>query len=159
MPRQEKEILEGIKRGDSLILKRVYRTNLPVIVRFVQQNSGNEKDGEDIFQEAMVLIFKKLKSDTLQLNCAFGTYLYAVCKNIWLSRLRKQRRMIIDSNLSKNAVDLGNDMLEAIVTNERHALYRKCFDQLSPKCQELLELYFQGTKPEEIAQKLNSSVS
>ncbi len=46
-------------------------------------------DARDIFQEAMVVLYEKSKDTTFSLNCQIKTYVYSVCRRLWLKRLQQ----------------------------------------------------------------------
>ncbi|MEZ5070490.1 MAG: hypothetical protein R2751_05860 [Bacteroidales bacterium] len=82
--RTEADILEGIRKHDARVLEEVYQTHFPVIEALVKRNQGSTDEARDVFQEALVVIYLKVRDEHLELTCKFGTYLYAVCKKIWI---------------------------------------------------------------------------
>jgi RNA polymerase sigma factor (sigma-70 family) len=66
-----------------------------MILRFISQNSGMESDARDIFQEAIILFYEKVRNNSLTLRCSIKTYLYAVCKKAWLKQLYKSHRYML----------------------------------------------------------------
>ncbi len=144
-------IINGIVEGDDIIIKAFYKKHLPQVTNYVVTNSGSITDAEDIFQDAMVFVYQKLKSDTLQLNCSLGTYIYSVSKNMWRNSLRKNRKMVIsDDVLIISGVDEGH-IVEEIHEKERNTLYQKYFMKLGEGCRGILELFFLGFSMKEIA--------
>ena len=87
---KEQNTLEGILKGDSSVINEVYKDVLPSIIYWVKQNSGSELEARDIFQDAMIILFKKLGTGHLELICSIKTYLKAICQNLWLNQLRKK---------------------------------------------------------------------
>ena len=81
------ELLHGILRNDNLILQYIYKNFFYKINFFIKKNSGDDDDSNDIFQEAIIIIYRKLKANDLVLDCSFETYLYSVCRFLWLKQL------------------------------------------------------------------------
>ena len=133
-------ILEGLKTSDSEVLQFVYRKYFPSIRFFVIKNSGTNEDAKDLFQEALILIYKKLKEGTLNLVCSFKTYLYSVCRFLWLQILRKRN---VHRELSDNQVfvELEVRMEEEFKEQERFRMYQRHFKMLHKDCQEILRLH------------------
>ena len=83
----DKEIVEGIRNDENGALEFLYKENFHAIAYFIYNNNGNEQDAKDICQEAVILFYEKIKGNALELNCSIKTYLYAVCRRLWLKRL------------------------------------------------------------------------
>ena len=56
------EIIEGILANNTLILNQFYKENFLLIRHLIITNSGSEDDAKDVFQEAMVILYRKLKT-------------------------------------------------------------------------------------------------
>ena len=132
------KILEGIAAGDTTIIKDFYRKNFTYIKSYILKNSGNEADVEDVFQDALIVIYQKVTSDTLEIQVSLKTYFYAVCKNIWRNRLRKQNREKVDTELVNSSSEIIEVVIEDIENNERDKVYRKYFLALNERCREVL---------------------
>ncbi|AXT62499.1 sigma-70 family RNA polymerase sigma factor [Aquimarina sp. AD10] len=148
---EDQKILKGIAAGDEQVLTLFYKKNLPYIRRYILQNSGNEEDVEDVFQDALVMIYQKLKTDSLELQSSLRTFFYAVCKNIWRNRLRKNKKIVLAENIYDTADTIELKVQEDIENSEREHIYRKYFLKLSDSCREVLNLLFQGNSMKEIA--------
>ena len=85
----EESILDGIRNHDSRILQYVYDTQYPIIEGYIVHNQGSRDQAKDVFQEAMIIVYKRVKAGKLELTCKFGTYVYAICKNIWIQERKK----------------------------------------------------------------------
>ena len=81
-----KEYLSGIANNDFSLLQKVYEQSLPEVIRYVKKNSGTLDDAKDVFQEGIMVIFKKVKEDRLVLTTSFHAFLFMVCKRIWLKK-------------------------------------------------------------------------
>lgn len=148
------ELLNGILRNDTIILQNIYKTYYSNINFFIRKNSGNEDDANDIFQEAIIIIYRKVKSNNIDLDCTFETYLYSVCRFLWLKQLEKRKieKEKIKDNHEFNE-EIYDDSLEKIVDlNERYSLYQKHFINLGKDCQKILQLYFDKVPLKNIAQ-------
>ncbi|MCU0429263.1 MAG: sigma-70 family RNA polymerase sigma factor [Cytophagaceae bacterium] len=95
---QDTDWILAIRQDDPEALESLYKAYFPMILRFITQNSGLESDARDIFQEAVILFYEKVKSDSLVLTCSIKTYLYAVCKKAWLKHLYKSHRYMLAVN-------------------------------------------------------------
>jgi RNA polymerase sigma factor (sigma-70 family) len=87
--------IEAIRREEPGALENLYKAYYPMILRFITTNSGMESDARDIFQEAVILFYEKIRDNSLTLTCSIKTYLYAVCKKSWLKQLYKSHRYML----------------------------------------------------------------
>ncbi|MEO1055112.1 MAG: sigma-70 family RNA polymerase sigma factor [Bacteroidota bacterium] len=152
MLKEEKEIFEGILNGNEQILKRIYKEYLPQVKRLINKNSGNDEDAEDIFQEALILIHKKLRKNDLNIDCSIGTYIYSVSRNMWLTSLKKLQRTVITDDLKTYDYELDENTIGQIINNEKSSLFRKYFMKLGDRCQDILTRFFNGESMKLIAE-------
>ena len=150
------DLLNGILRNDTIILQFIYKNFYSKINFFIKKNSGDDDDANDIFQEAIIIIYRKLKANELVLDCTFETYLYSVCRFLWLKQLDK--RKIEKQKIKDNhdySEDIYDDSLEKVADlNERYKLYQKHFANLGKDCQKVLQMYFDKVPLKNIAQMM-----
>ena len=150
----DEQILKGILRHDNLILQYIYKQFYYNINYFIKKNQGSDDDANDIFQEAVIIIYRKIKeNDLIFEKSSFKGYLFTVCRLLWLKQL--ERRRIEKEKLNDSLPyqdDLYDDSLnELVIKNERYGLYQKHFSSLSTDCQKLLQLFFEKVSLKEIA--------
>ncbi|MBW8333852.1 MAG: sigma-70 family RNA polymerase sigma factor [Prolixibacteraceae bacterium] len=150
------ELLNGILRNDTIVLQFIYKNFYSKINFFIKKNNGDDDDANDIFQEAIIIIYRKLKANELVLDCTFETYLYSICRFLWLKQLEK--RKIEKENIKDNHEfndELYDDSLEKVTDlNDRYRLYQKHFSNLGKDCQKILQLYFDKVPLKTIAQMM-----
>ncbi len=150
----DEQILKGVLRHDSLILQYIYKQYYYKISYFVRKNQGSEDDASDIFQEAIIIIYRKLKENDLILEkSSFAGYLFSVCRFLWLKQLEKRRieRERLNDTLPFQENLYDENLVELVNKNERYGLYQKHFATLSTDCQKLMQLFFEKVPLKEIA--------
>ena len=152
----EEEIIKGIastsEKENNEVFRFFYKEYFPLISHFIIKNSGTEKDAEDLFQDTVIVFYKKLKHGNLTLSCSIKTYLYSVCRNLWLKKLKDHKR-ISDVKIEDLEVpaDIDIDAGQRIDVEERNEILAKLFDKLGSRCKKiLLFFYYQGLSMEEI---------
>lgn len=146
------EILEGIRRNNIRILQYIYKTYYSYIEYFIISNSGSDDDAKDIFQEALVVIYRKLTEDELEISCSFKTYLYSVCRLLWLKQLERRKVKNELSIDSEAYIDLEDETKELAEQNERFSLYQKHFKRLNEDCKKVLEMSMEKIPLKQIAE-------
>jgi RNA polymerase sigma factor (sigma-70 family) len=149
----DEAILDGLKKRDSGIIRYVYKEFYPTIKFLITTNSGTETDAEDVFQDALVVLFKKIAREDLILTSSFKTFLYSICRNLWLQRL--DRRVFSNEFLEMEDLSELQDNLYLEQPEEEHEKYRlfqQHFLKLSEDCQKILQLFLGKTSLKEIAE-------
>ena len=151
----DQQIQAGILRNDNLVLQYIYKQFFYKVNSFIKNNSGEEDDASDIFQEAIIIIFRKLKEDdSLFENRPFPTYLYSVCRFLWLKQLESRRieKEKVSETLPFQEDYYDDNLTELAVKNERYSLYQKHFKSLSSDCQKIMQMFFEKIPLKQIAQ-------
>lgn len=131
----------------------MYNKLLPTFKSHVQKNSGTEQDAKDLFQEALIVLYRKVYDPAFHLSSTVETFIFAVGKKKWLYELRKRKK-----NVSiMEAIDESNnyDINEILHEKEKIELYLKHFKNLTEGCGNILTLAFKGMKMKNIANELN----
>lgn len=146
------EILEGIRRNDFKVMQFIYKTFYTYVKYFIISNSGNEDDVKDIFQEALIIIFRKLTEECLEISCTFKTYLYSVCRLLWLKQLKKRKMKGEVSIDNEEFIELSDETRDLSEQTEKYKLYQKYFKKLSEDCQKVLTMSLEKTSLKKIAE-------
>lgn len=144
-------ILQGIKDKDTRVLDFVYDNYYQMIKSFISKNQGSEEDARDIYQDALLVIYQKSIRENLSLSCSFNTYLYSVCRLLWLKKLDNKKQQIEVPVDRDEMIELDSSIYEWSEKNERYSLYKEHFNKLSFSCQKVLELFLAGVPLKEIA--------
>ena len=154
---REKEIITAFLEDEGSVLDSLYRDTYPLIYRFIVNNGGDENDAKDILQESFLIVLTKIRETNFILSCEFSTYIYSICKNLWLKNLRikkQKNQKIVD--LSQIAdVDFCLNFEKESHLNSQYFLFLKHFQSLSPICKEILRMFFEKKSFGEIAKVLN----
>lgn len=152
----DEEIINGLRKRDNRVLQYIYKNSFNAVKQLVVHNAGSDSDAEDIFQEALIIIFKKLRDDDdFKLTANFTTYIYSISRLIWLKHLKQIKRIEIDP--------LNRDMEDRIEFEEplpvedkdlRMAIYQRTLSQIPEDCQKILRLTAEDITSREIARQL-----
>ncbi len=154
--RSDREIIEGIASHNSGILTYIYDELYPYIEAYVIHHGGDEDIARDVFQDAMIIVYKKIIAENLVLHCRFSTYLYAVSKNLWVQN-RKKHFLRLKKLKEMSEVAESETGYETTIDDDSKELFEKHFRKLPPDCQKILCLYFNGATLEEIRKEMGIS--
>ena len=139
---QEQLLLQGLAENDRKAVETIYRENYLTIQSFIIKNNGYAEDARDIFQEAMIVLYEKVSSGTFELTCQIKTYLYSVCRRLWLKRLQQMQRY----NPALESVDEVIPVEEELDVHEKRnadlIVMENALNKIGEPCKSLLEAYY-----------------
>lgn len=151
----DREALDKLALPDTAEHDRVfmewYRFYAPAIRKFILKNGGSPADAEDIFQDALLVLYHKAREGRLVLSCSLFTFIYSISRNLWLKRLRQKGR---ETNLSDDFSHIPVDasQLAQLEANEELRLLSSLLDKLGESCRKvLMRYYFDRMSMKEIA--------
>lgn len=147
----DKDLIDAIRTGHREHLEIVYRRMMPALLQLIKPYGGTSDDAKDLFQDAVVLIFKKSQLPGFQLTSAFSTFFYGICRNLWGNRIQKKSSGHVTlSEDTKYIAVADSDWHELEEQTERTRIFYRAFRKLGNDCQRLLQLFFQQKTMEEI---------
>ena len=152
--KQENEngLLQGLARNDRKAIETIYRENFNMVQSLVINNNGSSDEAKDIFQEAMIVLYEKVRSGSFELNCQIKTYMYSVCRRLWLKRLQQLNRYSTEVSGLDTAVPVEEEVEEHEKRNAEFEMMDKAINSLGEPCRSLLEAYYlQKKSMQEIA--------
>lgn len=159
MPQTQAKEIQALIKNDLSGLRLIYSEYLPRIQMLITKNGGSADDANDIFQDALVIIYEKAKGKDFKLTSSFYTLLYGVCRNLWGNRIQKKsfQEVALPEDIKYiNEENILNDILK----EERAQIFLESFNQLGGDCKKLLRLFFDKIKMEKIKEMMGfSSVS
>jgi len=143
---QEQSLLKGLARNDKNSIEAIYRQNYSSIQSFVLSNNGSVDDARDIFQEAMIVLYEKSGLATFSLNCQIKTYLYSICRRLWLKRLQQLGKYNTPVNGLEEIIPVEEEMEDHEKKNDDFALMEQAMAKIGEPCKSLLDAYYMQKK-------------
>ncbi len=132
--------MDGLRRNDPAVLRALYKQHFPTVKAHVLYNNGNSDDAEDIFQEAMAVLWLKVKDGVVEGTVDPGAFLFRVAKNKWLDHLRsaahKHMRVVPVEHIPESAVE------DTAATEERLQRLRQVYERMDEKCRNVLGRFY-----------------
>lgn len=141
----QEEIIAGIRENNAEVLKWLYQSQFPKVEQYVLSNQGDSDQAKDIFQEAFVAVWKKIKSGGFiaENGTAVSGFLYQIAKNKWLDVLRSSKHK------QTIPLEIGHDrLIEA--EEDRESKFKQMeylFKNLGVNCKELLTRFYFKKQP------------
>ncbi|HTN17784.1 MAG TPA: sigma-70 family RNA polymerase sigma factor, partial [Chitinophagaceae bacterium] len=131
---------------------QMYRDNFRQVQAWVQAHGGSSDDGDDVFQEAMTVLFQKAQNESFRLSCKIGTYLVAVSKYIWYKKLQQQSRRPDFTPFDDGDEEGGTHFAyedDVKVQEEREVHFEQldlAMEELGEPCRSLLKAFYNEDK-------------
>jgi RNA polymerase sigma factor (sigma-70 family) len=150
----DEAIMEGIRNDDDRALAHLYKQHFPMISHFIINNSGTDDEAKDIYQEGVIVFYEKIRGNSLELSCQIKTYLYSVCRRLWLKRLAEKGRYANRIEDSENYLSLEEDVPQHEENERQFGVMAEALDQLGEPCRTLLEdFYIRAQGMQDIVEK------
>ena len=153
----DKDLIKSIKSGDkNKPLQYIYEQHYPEIYRILKNKGAEDDDIKDIFQDSIMILVKKIINNSYGDDLNIVGFLIKVGKNFWISKLRKDKRLIFNDI---NYDIIPNDEVSYFhLTEEKKAILTKLFDSIGERCEELIKLvYYSGYNMQEVSEALGYS--
>ena len=150
---QENLLLKGLAKDDKKAIEAIYRENYSMIQAFILNNNGSVDDARDIFQEAMIVLYEKSRLETFSLNCQIKTYVYSICRRLWLKRLQQLNKFTTQVENLEETVPVEEEVEEHEKKNNDFILMENAMNKIGEPCKSLLDGYYLKKKSmQEIAE-------
>ena len=152
----DEALLKGLKEKRPDCIRQLYREFFPLTRSIVEKNSGSYQDAEDVFQDGIIVLYQKLLSAPLILNCSLKTFFFSICRNIWMQRLDRKWRLLYQDDLvnepeeeyDTSGLEINEEKLE------KSRLYQLHFLSLPPDCQKILKMFLSKVSLKEISDRM-----
>ena len=139
---QEEELIKGLAENDKNAIEAIYRQNFSLIQAYIVKNNGHPEDARDIFQEAMIILFEKSKQEAFVLTCQIKTYVYSICRRLWLKRLQQLQRYNPVFELKEEIVAVEEELELHEKREANFILMEDALKKIGEPCKSLLSAYY-----------------
>jgi RNA polymerase sigma factor (sigma-70 family) len=145
----DSKIIEGIRLQDDTILNWLYDNYFAAVKNHVLKNSGSVDDVSDVFQDSIIVLYKQITEENLNLTADLKGYFFGIARNVWSAQLRKnQRNTGLDVDIpDDDAEEYGDPLMERVVS--------RAYQKLKSDQQLVLTLFSDGHTYDEIAVRMN----
>jgi len=150
----DNEVILGILNNSETVLKKLYVAYFPMVLQLIINNNGTQDDAKDIYQEAIIVLYNKVKGGGFELNSKLKTFIYSVCRRLWLKRLAQLNRYGGDIRDFESHLPVEDDLEQH---NDRDIQFHKMessLQLLGEPCKTIIEdFYIYNRSMQEICEK------
>jgi RNA polymerase sigma factor (sigma-70 family) len=125
-------------------LTRLYRQGFPAVRRHIGRRGGSAQDAQDVFQDALIMLYEQAVSGTLVLTASASTYLLGISRNLWHQEVRRRARLpheALPTQWEPAAPEEAEDFADPA------SAVRNQVEQLGEKCKSLLLSFYYFRQP------------
>lgn len=148
----DQRIIELIRQGQDHEAFKVLYAHLPKVEHLVRQNSGRSGDAKDIFQDALIIFHRQVRCESFELTSGIGTYLFAVCRNLWREELRRRNKALSDWKI-EDALDEPADLNALLAREGEYKRAEQALKSLGAKCLDVLTRFYVKHEPLQLIAK------
>lgn len=153
----DQRFIIGLINNDAALINEIYKRSAAKVRSWITFNNGSEDDAADIFQEALMDIYKQAKYKSLELTCPFEPYILLICKRKWLNEIKKRSILPVTNN-EEDLLHIGEDTFanaDYLENQEAQSkLFYNAFQQLGERCREIITWSMKGEAQEKVAETL-----
>lgn len=143
------ELLEGLATGNREAVAAIYKLYHGILTKWILSRGGLEADAEDVFQEALVVLYEKSKSTEFCLTCKLSTYLFAISKRLWFKKAERASNYYSLHPEGDEEKDFGtydDDLQQHVEREKQFDQLNKAMKQLGEPCSSLLKAFYEEKK-------------
>ncbi|MDL2242851.1 RNA polymerase sigma factor [Bacteroidales bacterium OttesenSCG-928-K03] len=152
-PKVNSNVSKNILDDKRALFNYLYSEELPKIKTYILINGGSLNDAEDIFQEIMLIILKKLDKNIIDIE-TISAYINRIARNLWLQSFRKEKPLTHVDNMSVFSENISYEANVAFNANKdeiNNRIILKHIKMLDNDNKKLFMLYYNRYKAAKIA--------
>jgi RNA polymerase sigma factor (sigma-70 family) len=133
-----------------LLFMELYKKAFPAVARYISRKGGNYEEAKDIFQDALIIYYEKLVSNSFSHVKNEKAYILGIAKYLWCKRL--------GSNENNDTIENALSEPEITETNLSSDKIMRLLETAGQKCMDMLRaFYYDKASISEIAQHFGYS--
>lgn len=158
----DEALIEAIRKGGTSrqrAIRQIYHNERlrQRVVRFVQANSGNQQDGQDMYHEGIIVLDRNLRNDKFRGETSLEGYLFSICRFQWMNQIRKNTRIDLQDDHQQLDQPVVENPESLSMDAEKKDVLDQVLDQLGERCKKILSLWKLNYSMQEIADQLGFS--
>ncbi len=123
----------------------------------VRNHHGNQEDGQDIWQEALIVLDRNVREGKFRQETSVKGYLFSICRFLWMNQLRKKAHTTLVEDIPRYEQPDPETPELTLLDEERKSVLNRLLESLGERCRKILELWKLSFSMEEIAEQLGYS--
>lgn len=150
---EDKIISAVLEREDQMVISSLYKKSYPPIERTLKSQGADPDDIQDVFQDAMVILVRKIRNGSFKKDESINSFLFIISRNLWINKIKRDKKsQSIDGYELED--EWSNDIHFQASVSEKEQTIRRAFEMLGEKCSNVFKaILFNGQKYKEVAEE------
>lgn len=135
-------IVAEIRKKSEVALRELYKAHFPMVANLICTNNGTEQEAKDVYQEAVIAFYEKAQQPDFVLTCKIKTYLYAVCRRLWLKRLAEKKRFHGNIEETESFLGIDEEMADMEEKEKRYTTMSHAMEGLGEPCLSIIKDFY-----------------
>ena len=154
---QHQKIRSLLQNNREAFFRGLYERSFPLVAKMIQRTGGNLNDAQDVFQDAMVVFYEKVKEEQLELKNTPNAYVLGIAKHLWYQKAKRSTGILPFTELEQN-LRIEPDYFKGDREIARNGRLLRFLEKAGQKCLDLLQaFYYQKNPLEEIKERFGYS--
>ncbi len=150
----DREVVLGILNNSEETLNKLYKAYFAMVLQFILNNNGNEDDAKDVYQEAIIILYNKIKSGNFELSSKLKTFIYSVCRRIWLKKLGQNSKKTGNITDYEDVLSVEEEVEAHEEKDLQFVRMQTALDHLGEPCKTIIQdFYIHNLSMQEICEK------
>lgn len=125
-----------------------------MVLQLIINNSGSEDDAKDIYQEGIIVLHDKIKSGDFELTSKLKTFLYSVCRRLWLKKLSQKSRFSNNIKDYEDHFTVDQEITNHDEKDQQFLMMNSALADLGEPCKTIIEdFYIHSKSMQDICEK------
>lgn len=152
----DSKIVEYLKEGgrkESRAIQQLLDQNRSKISSYVLKNSGNSSDAKTVLVEGVTELVFNVRKGKFRGDSTLSTYLFAICRSLWLKSLKKNKRYADDDGIILME-DSSDSPLQLFNEQQIKSEVSYLLSSVGEACKKVLEMWAQHYSMSDISVQL-----
>ena len=157
----DQQYIDALRQHNSQQIEEIYQNFAPGIKNFLLSKGAGPEEAGDIFQEALIDVYKLAQNKEFTLTCPLEAFLLLICKRKWINQVEKNKRQGVTKSVDDGYTWVASKDDEAAAfyadTLEKEALVVAMLQQISDRCREIIMNSYTDRSQQQLADELGVS--
>lgn len=150
MSEKDRYLFDGLKSGDSSVIKEIIRMYRPYAQSYTHGNSGTQEDGKDLLNNTLTELWRWLNKESTVVSATFDAVIKRFMRNIWFKEITRRKGTFEQASENTIAEEILSDCDDVC-----YQLFKSGISNLRDRCKQIIEMYFREIPATEAYKQLN----
>lgn len=153
--------IDALRQHTSQYIEEIYRKFAPGIKSFLLSKGASIEEAGDVFQEAIIDMYKLAQNKAFTLTCPLEAFLLLICKRKWINLVEKNKRQGVTKPIDDGYTSVASKDDEAAAlfadTLEKEEIVVAMLQKISDRCREIIISCYADKPQQQLADELGVS--